>query len=211
MARMRRSPLELLSVALSTLRTQGPLVFAEKAATAAGWRRMFLLTADPAEAPLARPAKVPVDIRFLHPSELGLVLASQPALERPWAETRLFEGKQCLVALHDGKVAGSCWVARDAIFSDWAWVRQPLAHDEAYVFAAHTAAAYRGQGVNFALNAHLSAWLRDQGVRHSYRLTLPWNVPALAAHRKAGFRVCGQFVALGHGRFGRSLFLAASD
>jgi L-amino acid N-acyltransferase YncA len=208
---MRPFPVAVLATALSTLRTQGPLVFAEKAATAAGWRRLLLLAADLAETPMARPAKVPVDIRFLAPPELELFLASEPEMEGSYAEKKLAGGYLCLVAMHAGKVAGSTWVSRDAIASDWGRVRRALAPDEAYVAAAHTAAAYRGQGVNFALNAHLLAWLRAQGVRRAYRLTLPWNEPALAAHRKAGFRVCGQFVSLGYGRFGPSWFFPTSD
>jgi len=211
MARMRRSPGAVLSQAVSVLRTQGPLVLVEKTAFAAGWRRLLVLALELAEAPLPRPAKLPLDIRLLQPSELDLLLESEPDVDRPYAEAKLAAGQLCLVALHAGRVAGSTWVARDALVSDWARVRRTLAQDEAYVSGAHTATAYRGQGVNLALNAHLAAWLRDQGVRRAYRMTLPWNAPALAAHRKAGYRVCGQFVSLGYGRFGRTLFIAASD
>jgi GNAT superfamily N-acetyltransferase len=208
---MRRSPLAVLSAALSTLRTQGPLVFAEKAATAAGWHRLLLLAADLAETPMARPAKVPIDIRFLHPSELQLLLGSRPHLERSFAESHLALGHACLVALHAGKVVGNSWVARDAVVADWVGARRPLARDEAFVFSVHTAAAYRRQGVNFALNAHLHAWLRDQGVRRVFCVTLPWNATALAAHRRSGYHVCGHLVSLGCGRFRRGLFLAATS
>jgi hypothetical protein len=207
MARLHRSPLTVVSATLSALRSQGPLVFAERVASKAGWHRLLLLVADLERTPAARPARVPIDIRCLQPSELELLLASQPELDRAFAEDRFAAGHRCVAALHEGKLAGSTWVARDALVSGWGRVRRALAQDEAYLFAAHTVTAYRGQGVNFALNAHISAWLRDQKVRRAYRMTVPWNGPALDAHRKAGYRVCGQFVSLGYGRFGRSLFI----
>jgi L-amino acid N-acyltransferase len=211
MARIHRPPLAVLSAALSTLRAQGPLVFAEKVATELGWHRLLLLAADLTKTPMARPAKVPIDIRFLHPSELALLLESQPELEPTFAESHLAQGHPCLVALHEGRVVGNAWVARDAIVADWVGVRRTLAQDEAFVFSVHTALAHRRQGINLALNAHLFAWLRAEGARRAFCLTLPWNRLALDAHRRSGYRVCGHLVSLGYRRFRRGLLLATAS
>jgi GNAT superfamily N-acetyltransferase len=186
--------------AVRCLREDGPYVFAQKSAATLGARCLLLLECDLAA---WSPPRVP-------PGPWEALVASRPEISPVDARSARAAGQVCFLALKDGQVVASTWVARDCIRSGWGRIRRPLAAHEAYVFAAHTAAAFRGQGINFALNCHLAEWLRQQGVRRAYRLVLPWNRPALAAHRKGGYDETGYYLSLGLGRFGRSRFFPSS-
>lgn len=201
----------LFSHAFSALREQGLRVFAEKAAATVGLRRILLLEADLALSPPPPPARVALDFGMLCAAEVELFLASQPEIDGPTAVRKLLRGCVCALALHQGQVVASAWVARDTVSSGWAHIRRELAADEAYVFASHTAVAFRGRGIGPALHGYLADGLRQQGVRRVYRLVLPWNAAALKSARKAGFSPCGQYLSLGLGRWGTSRLLATSS
>jgi L-amino acid N-acyltransferase YncA len=197
-----------LSRAASTLREQGPRAFAEKVAATLGLHRLLFLESDLTLASTPPQAKLPLEFRTLDATNVDLLMQSQPGFTKSFAERELAQGHVCVAALHEGQVVASVWVARDFLSSGWGKVRRRLATDEAYVYAVHTIPRLRGQGVNFALSCRLATWLCAAGVKRAYRLVLPWNQTARAAHRKAGFRERGQFVSLSFGRWGRSVFLA---
>ena len=199
----------IFSNALSTLREQGLRVFAEKAAATVGLRRMLLLEADLALSPPPPRAKVALAFGMLCAADVELFLVSQPEIDGPTAVRKLSQGCVCALALHQGHVAASAWVARDTVSSGWAHIRRNLAADEAYNFACHTAVAFRGKGIGPALHGYLANSLRQQGVRRVYRLVLPWNAPSLRSSSKAGFSPCGQYLSLGFGRLETSRFLAS--
>ena len=201
---------KLLSEAVSTLRKQGPRIFVAKTAAALGVRRLLLLEADLEQAPASPPAKLPLEFRLLLSADVDRYLASEPEKDRAKAERELAAGHSCFLALLDGQVTASTWMARDFVSSSWGKVRRPLGRDEAYVFGAHTAKAFRGRGFNHALTGYLIDCLRGQGVRRAYRLVVPWNGPARAAHRKSGFAEQGQYLSLSVGPFGRSLFVPST-
>jgi ribosomal protein S18 acetylase RimI-like enzyme len=193
--------------AVSSLRREGPRVFAQKAAAKCGLRRLILLECDLAQMPPSTAPSLPLEFRLLRSSEVDDYLASEPEMDRAQTEKELATGGVCVLALSQGQIAGSMWVARDRMSLSWGHVRRDLARDEAYLFGAHTATAFRRRGINNALSHHLTNWLGETGVRRLYRMVFPWNLPALAAHRKAGFHACGQFVSIGIGRFRRGLFI----
>jgi len=195
---------DFLAAAAATFRQEGAEVFAQKTAASLGLRRIYLLAADTAAMPTTSEAQIPLDLRWLRPTELELLFASQPEIRRSRAERDLAAGRLCLVALHEGKIVGSSFIARDAITSVWARVNRPLAKDEAYVYAAHTVPALRSRGINSALNARLAVLLRETGVRRTFRLVLPWNHAALTSSHKSGFMLYGEFLSVGLGGWSRT-------
>jgi ribosomal protein S18 acetylase RimI-like enzyme len=205
---MGLQPRATLREAVRTLRADGPMVFAQKSAAAFGLRCLLLLERDLTNTQMTGPGRVSCAFRTLDASTLTAYLATEPELGRADAEHNLAAGHACHLALVDGTAVASSWVSRDFIYSAWGRVRQPLAPDQAYIFGAHTAPAFRGRGINFALNCHLESELRKAGIRRAFRCVVPWNVPARAAHGKAGYVETGRFVSLGIGPLAGSRFFA---
>jgi ribosomal protein S18 acetylase RimI-like enzyme len=203
-----RSIRGLIARAFSSLRDEGAWAFVQKTASALGLRRLLLIEEDLGTTPATPLVELPINFRILRVSEIESYLASEPEMSRVETERELASGRTCILACVEGQVAASMWVARDYLSSSWCRVRRELAKDEAYVFKVHTAAAFRRRGINKALNHYLADWLRKSGVRRACLMVMPWNLQARAAHSKAGFRECGQFISIGMGRLRTCLFLA---
>jgi GNAT superfamily N-acetyltransferase len=154
------------------------------------------------EAPYpAVPERPGREIRRLGPDELDLALAVHPAARRDELARRLAEGQEGRVVLEEGEPVYLRWDV--FVDHDLPYLRATLRLDpgDHHPSGAYTRADRRGAGLHGALLAWSLGEARRRGCRRSIGFVPSWNVPALRAVAKPGWR--GPVGAIGYWGVGR--------
>jgi len=172
------------------LQEEGLGSFWLKSLDALGYRRLYLLRRPLAEPILDCPTMLPVAIGWLTLEEVQDYVAFRPDASVHDVTQLLLKGDRCLVARHEDRIVGAVWGSSTRLNTERSLGRDlPLAAGESYQFDAYTLPEVRGMGIAPALSVAWLRHLRDEACVDAIRLTFPWNVAALRAHAKAGYRV----------------------
>ncbi len=109
---------------------------------------------------------------------------------------RLGEGDSAVVAMHDGRLVGTAWIAR-AQYRDWeTGLVLPLRKDHAWLYGAWVHREFRRQRVYRRIFEFLARHLHGDNVQE-IRLAVDWsNGISRRVHERLGGRVIGSLYGL---------------
>ena len=100
--------------------------------------------------------------------------------------TRLWHGRTCVLAMHQGRVAAYCW-ATDELSFEIDNLELRLRPGDAYIDDLYTAPEFRGQRIGMATHRWLLNHLQERGFKRAVTVVREHNTPALKIHEKLGF------------------------
>lgn len=198
----------------TTLRDEGPRALAVKTLQELRlYRRLGLfevpLEPDP---PRAEPASRGIAARELAATreDLDAYAALRPDVARDETLTRLRRGDRCFVALLDGRLVSSVWVATGVVPVAYLGCDLELGPDEAYAFDAFTLPGLRGLDVGTWRTELMKEQVRTAGRRRMLSLQLPENASQRRRSVRRGYRPLGVVGWYGIGPW-RRLFVRLFD
>ena len=133
-----------------------------------------------------------VTVREATETSPDLAALTDVRLFREWEGQR----RRLWIAEHRKSPVGVVWVDRQRFVEEALGIALTLRDDEAWLFAAHVAPAWRRQGVYARLLHHVRVALHASGVRRIY-LGVAWgNRASQVAHQRQGATPIGWLAAL---------------
>jgi GNAT superfamily N-acetyltransferase len=146
-----------------------------------------------------QPSRIPIAVAPLAVGQSAEYAALDPNSDPAEIGPRLAAGHSCFVARSGNEPVGSCWVAREALWSAYLRTNIELAGDEACTYETYTAPEARGRGVGPALRAEVARMLSEAGDRRLLATVHPENAPAIRLVEKLGYRRIGTIGYFGAG------------
>ena len=134
-------------------------------------------------------AAIPLDFSIMRGDELAEYCALRPNLDRIDSEARLRRGGKCLLARHNGVIAGFGWAMEQGDWIGFLSREIPPRPDEIYIADTYTQPRFRGKGVSTALISHCCRTYFDDGKKRAVAAILPYNTASIRSFQKAGFRL----------------------
>lgn len=198
----------------TTLRDEGPRALAVKMLQELRLYRRLVLFEVPIEPdpPRAEAPSCGIAVRELAASrdDLDAWAALRPDLSRDEARVRLARGDRCFVALIDGRLVSSVWLATGSVPVAYLGCDLELGPEAAYAYDAFTVPGLRGLDVGTWRTELMKDEARAAGYRRVLSLQLPEN---LSQHRRSvrrGYRRLGVVGWYGIGPW-RWLFVHLDD
>lgn len=167
------------------------------------YRRAELFQCTLAKPQQEATSTVSIEIAELAEDEIGDYLALRPDADPGDIRARWAAGQQCFVARHDGRIIHAAWSATGRAWIEYLAREIQLASDEAYIYEAYTAPAFRGGHVALFRSAYERRLFRDTGYRRTLAVVMPENQSGSRFMEKAGYRRIGVigYVKLGPWRW----------
>jgi len=155
-------------------------------------------------------ARIPLEVRRVeHPADVRRLEDYFEHLGRAPAEvaTRLAEGDECFIGLHEGRVVHFAWLSRGPVMCPEVHVMLRLEPGEIYQGDSFTDESVRGHRVTAAVMTALLRWLHAQGYHREYFYVARNNHASLRAldsvprPRSVVTRTMRSFRLLGTGGF----------
>jgi len=184
-----------LREARAALRDGGPrAVFVKSLQELRVYRRLglFEVPLEP-RPPRAEPTAAGIRVRALSesPDDLAAYAALRPDAPPGEALDRLRRGDRCFVAVLDGHVVSSVWVATCVARIDYLGCELELGPESAYAYDGYTLPGLRGLDVGSWRTELMKAELRTQGCRRLLSLQLAENRSQDRRSTRRGYRPLG--------------------
>jgi len=114
---------------------------------------------------------------------------------KEFAKNRLEKGDRCVLAIHNGRIAGYIWVMKDYIeLSPYKFLLLPK--NKAYTYKAFVLNEYRGKRIHSAMYSYVVNMLKKEGKRFAISAVDRDNKPALKTKLKnrADYEIIGTLV-----------------
>ena len=115
--------------------------------------------------------------------------ATQYSLER------LDQGDECILAVHNGLIAGYVWIMKDSMeLSQFRHIRVPK--DKAYIYNGFVLKEFRGKRILNALDGYVIEKLKREGKKFLIATVAHDNKPPIKAQERIGFKKVGEIIGL---------------
>lgn len=122
---------------------------------------IILMTQENAQGTQTSDLPADLEVSELTPTDIDDLLALQPDVTREQFIAEFDAGRLCFGLRHHGVLVGKVWCDLHAVNEPA--IYRPLGPDEAYLFAAYTAPAFRGRNIAPALRTACYRALRARG------------------------------------------------
>ena len=169
------------------------------------YRRMLFLERSLQRPPVPVTPGIPVTFAALKPSDLEALSVLRPHRRPADLLRRLEAGEGCVIARHEGRLAGAMWFQTGTARVEYLRIRIPLEPDEAYLYDGFVHPELRENLIGRALLGFACRSLQDTGLRKLVFAVNQENRSALEAFSECGERTLGVIGVLKIGPWHRVL------
>jgi RimJ/RimL family protein N-acetyltransferase len=152
----------------------------------------MLLVERPLQNPIPEvPARIPVEINLLKPTEVSEYVEFRPDTKAAEVQSQLDAGHWCFVARHQGRIVCARWAAKSRVWIDYLSCELHLAADEVYSYGLFTSPEFRGSAISPAASTAMLRYFHAAGYRRIVGVIGPENRASLRSVEKTGYHTYG--------------------